>query len=70
MARPPITVDFCATSRGAKLSAEDKKAKEDAEKTLAAEDSKGKPPEEAKTADGKPIHVTGARKESNTGAGT
>jgi hypothetical protein len=25
---------------------------------------------EPKTADGKPIHVTGARKESNTGAGT
>jgi len=41
-------------SRGAKLSAEDKKAKEEAEKTLAAEDSKGKPPEEAKTADAKP----------------
>jgi hypothetical protein len=41
-------------ARGAKLSAEDKKAKEEAEKTLAAEDSKGKPPEEAKTADAKP----------------
>jgi hypothetical protein len=46
-------------SRGAKLSAEDKKDKEEAEKTLAAEDSKGKPPEETKTAaatpdDGKP----------------
>jgi hypothetical protein len=25
---------------------------------------------EPKTADGKPIHVTGARKESNTGTGT
>jgi hypothetical protein len=43
-----------AASRGAKLSAEDKKAKEDAEKTLAAEDSKGKPTEETKTADAKP----------------
>jgi hypothetical protein len=42
-------------SRGAKLSAEDKKAKDEAEKTLAAEDSKGKPPaEEAKTAEAKP----------------
>jgi hypothetical protein len=42
-------------SRGAKLSAEDKRAKEEAEKTLAAEDSKGKPPEEtAKTADAMP----------------
>jgi len=41
-------------SRGAKLNAEDKKAKDEAEKTLAAEDSKGKPPaEEAKTADAK-----------------
>ena len=48
-----------AASRGAKLSAEDKKEKEEAEKTLAAEDSKGKPPDETKTAaatpdDGKP----------------
>jgi hypothetical protein len=42
-----------ASSRGAKLSAEDKQAKEDAEKTLAAEDSKGKPPDETKTADAK-----------------
>ncbi len=43
-----------AGGRGAKLSAEDKKAKDEAEKTLAAEDSKGKPPaEEAKTADAK-----------------
>ena len=32
-----------AASRGAKLSAEDKKEKEEAEKTLQAEDSKGKP---------------------------
>jgi hypothetical protein len=39
--------------RGAKLSAEDKRAKEEAEKTLAAEDAKGKPPEEVKTADAK-----------------
>ena len=39
--------------RGAKLSAEDKRVKEEAEKTLAAEDAKGKPPEEAKTADAK-----------------
>jgi hypothetical protein len=42
------------SARGAKLSAEDKKVKEEAEKTLAAEDSKGKPPEEAKTAAAKP----------------
>src|SRR6202034_2602138 len=35
-------------ARGAKLSAEDKRAKEEAEKTLAAEDAKGKPAEEAK----------------------
>jgi hypothetical protein len=41
-------------SRGAKLSAEDKKAKEEAEKTLAAEDSRGKPPEDTKTADATP----------------
>lgn len=48
-------------ARGAKLSAEDKQAKEDAEKTLAAEDAKGKPPEasdaktnEAKADDAKP----------------
>ncbi|HEY3825970.1 MAG TPA: hypothetical protein VGL82_15500 [Bryobacteraceae bacterium] len=40
-------------SRGAKLSAEDKQAKEEAEKTLAAEDGKGKPPEETKTAEAK-----------------
>jgi hypothetical protein len=40
-------------SRGAKLSAEDKKAKEDAEQTLAAEDSKGKPQEAGKTAEAK-----------------
>jgi hypothetical protein len=43
-----------AQGRGAKLSAEDKRAKEEAEKVLAAEDAKGKPPEEAKTADDKP----------------
>jgi len=43
-----------AAARGAKLSAEDRRAKEEAEKTLAAEDSKGKPPEETKTADATP----------------
>src|SRR3984885_8519425 len=36
-----------AASRGAKLSAEDKKEKEEAEKTLKAEDSKGKPDQPA-----------------------
>jgi hypothetical protein len=47
-------------ARGAKLNAEDKKAKEDAEKTLAAEDSKGKSDQAAtdqeakKTDDDKP----------------
>jgi hypothetical protein len=41
-------------ARGAKLSAEDKQAKEEAEKTLAAEDSKGKPVEAAKNSDAKP----------------
>ena len=41
------------SGRGTKLSAEDKKAKEEAEQALAAEDSKGKPPETAKTADAK-----------------
>jgi hypothetical protein len=49
-------------SRAAKLSAEDKKAKEEAEKTLAEEDSKGKPPEEAKTADAKPADDKPKRK--------
>jgi hypothetical protein len=48
--------------RGAKLSAEDKKAKEEAEQALAAEDSKGKPPEEAKTADAKPADDKPKRK--------
>jgi len=49
-----------AASRGAKLSAEDKKEKEEAEKTLKAEDSKGKPDQPAtdveakKTDDDKP----------------
>ena len=48
-----------ASSRGAKLSAEDKKEKEEAEKTLQAEDSKGKPgqaavDQEAKKTDDKP----------------
>jgi hypothetical protein len=43
-----------AGGRGAKLSAEDKKAKEEAEQALAAEDAKGKPPEDTKTADAKP----------------
>jgi hypothetical protein len=51
-----------AASRGAKLSAEDKKAKEEAEKTLAAEDSKGKPPAEVKTADAKPADDKPKRK--------
>jgi hypothetical protein len=51
-----------AGSRGAKLSAEDKKTKEEAEKTLAAEDSKGKPPEEGKTADAKPADDKPKRK--------
>jgi hypothetical protein len=51
-----------AAARGAKLSAEDKKAKEEAEKTLAAEDSKGKPPEESKTADAKPADDKPKRK--------
>jgi hypothetical protein len=49
-------------SRGAKLSAEDKKAKEEAEQALAAEDSKGKPPEESKTADAKPADDKPKRK--------
>ena len=43
-----------ASARSAKLSAEDKRAKEEAESTLAAEDSKGKPPEAANTAEAKP----------------
>ncbi len=51
-----------AAARGAKLSAEDKRAKEEAEKTLAAEDSKGKPPEEAKTADATPADDKPKRK--------
>ena len=51
-----------AGGRGAKLSAEDKRAKEEAEKTLAAEDSKGKPPEEAKAADAKPADDKPKRK--------
>jgi len=42
-----------AGSRGAKLSAEDKKVKEEAEQTIAAEDSKGKPVEQAKNGDAK-----------------
>src|SRR5579863_197864 len=42
-----------AGSRGAKLSAEDKKEKEEAEQTIAAEDSKGKPVEQAKNGDAK-----------------
>jgi glucose-6-phosphate-specific signal transduction histidine kinase len=46
-------------TRAAKLAAEDKKTKEEAEQVIAAEDSKGKPVEEAKadgtkTEDGKP----------------
>jgi hypothetical protein len=51
-----------AGGRGAKLSAEDKKAKEEAEQNLAAEDSKGKPPEEARTADAKPADDKPKRK--------
>src|SRR5580658_5794719 len=51
-----------AGGRGAKLSAEDKKAKEEAEQALAAEDAKGKPPEEAKTADAKPADDKPKRK--------
>jgi hypothetical protein len=49
-------------SRAAKLSAEDKKTKEEAEKTLSAEDAKGKPAEEAKTADAKPADDKPKRK--------
>jgi hypothetical protein len=49
-------------ARGAKLSAEDKKLKEEAEQTLAAEDSKGKPAEEVKTADAKPDDGKAKRK--------
>jgi hypothetical protein len=41
-------------SRAAKLSAEDKKVKEEAAQTIAAEDSRGKPVEEAKNGDAKP----------------
>src|ERR1700722_14305909 len=41
-------------SRAAKLSDEDKKLKEEAAQTIAAEDSKGKPVEEAKNGDAKP----------------
>lgn len=48
--------------RSAKLSAEDKKVKEDAEKTLAAEDSKGKPTEEAKNSNAKPDDAKPKRK--------
>jgi hypothetical protein len=51
-----------AGGRGAKLSAEDKRAKEEAEKALAAEDNKGKPPEDAKTADAKPADDKPKRK--------
>lgn len=40
-------------SRAAKLSAEDKKAKQEAEATLAAEDSKGQPPQQGKSAGAK-----------------
>ena len=50
------------SSRSAKLNAEDQKAKEDAEKTLAAEDSKGKPPEEAKNNGAKPADAKPKRK--------
>lgn len=39
------------SARGAKLSAEDKKAKKDAEQTLAAEDGKGKPADATAAAD-------------------
>ena len=42
------------SSRSAKLSAEDKKTKEEAEQTIAAEDARGKPVEEAKNGDAKP----------------
>jgi hypothetical protein len=42
------------SARAAKLNAEDKKLKEQAEQTIAAEDSKGKPVEAAKVDDGKP----------------
>ena len=41
-------------SRAAKLNAEDKKEKEAAEQAIAAEDSKGKPTEQAKNGDAKP----------------
>ena len=41
-------------SRAAKLSDEDKKLKEEAAQTIAAEDSKGKRVEEAKNGDAKP----------------
>src|SRR5580692_6759148 len=50
------------SARGAKLSAEDKRAKEEAEKTLAAEDAKGKPTEEAKNTDAKPDDAKPKRK--------
>ena len=50
------------SGRGAKLSAEDKKSKEEAEKALAAEDAKGKPHEDAKTADAKPADDKPKRK--------
>jgi hypothetical protein len=49
-------------ARGAKLSAEDKRAKEEAEKTLAAEDSKGKPAVEAKTDNANPDDAKPKRK--------
>jgi len=45
-----------ATGRGAKLAEADKRKKQEAEETLAAEDRKGKPPEEAKDG-GKPADV-------------
>jgi hypothetical protein len=41
-------------SRAAKLSEEDKKLKEEAQQTIAAEDSRGKPVDEAKNGDAKP----------------
>jgi hypothetical protein len=48
--------------RAAKLTEEDKKLKEEAEQTIAAEDSKGKPVTEAKNGDAKPDDGKAKRK--------
>ena len=49
-------------ARAAKLTAEDKKLKEEAEQTIAAEDSRGKPVDEAKNGEAKPEDAKPKRK--------